>query len=192
MSRMMYCNAPRERGLVLVSALLLLLVATILALSMFRSVGTQERIAGNLREKERALHSAETAQQFAEWWLQSATATKSVNCKDPMTSTAGQPGQTCTNVLPTPTSLPWAFGVTYVPPDPMNGSMAMTGANGPTNGTYFSAPQFYISDLGTGAGGEVYQIDAVGYGGTQNAVAVVESTYVVTTSGHCPDPNLIC
>ena len=61
--------AANQRGVALVTSLLLLLIITILALSMFRSFGTQERIAGNLREKERALHAADSAQQYAEWWL---------------------------------------------------------------------------------------------------------------------------
>jgi len=58
-----------ERGIALVTSLLLLLIITILALSMFRSFGSLEKIAGNLREKDRALHAAESAQQYAEWWL---------------------------------------------------------------------------------------------------------------------------
>ena len=61
--------AANQRGVALVTSLLLLVIITILALSMFRSFGTQERIAGNLREKERALHAADSAQQYAEWWL---------------------------------------------------------------------------------------------------------------------------
>ena len=32
------------------------------------------------------------------------------------------------------------------------------------------------------APGEVYQIDALGYGGTANTVAIVESTYLIGTS----------
>jgi len=39
---------------------------------------------------------------------------------------------------------------------------------------------------GPGAGGDLYQIDALGYGGTPNAVAVVESTFVIKTSGVAP------
>ena len=41
----------RERGMALISAILLLLVLTILSVGMFRSFGLQERIAGNTREK---------------------------------------------------------------------------------------------------------------------------------------------
>ncbi|MGB6309570.1 MAG: PilX N-terminal domain-containing pilus assembly protein, partial [Steroidobacteraceae bacterium] len=51
------------------SSLLLLLVVTIIALSMFRSFGIQEKIAGNMREKQRALQAATSAQQYAETWL---------------------------------------------------------------------------------------------------------------------------
>jgi Tfp pilus assembly protein PilX len=34
--------------------------------------------------------------------------------------------------------------------------------------------------------GEVYQIDAVGYGGASNTAAVVESTYAVYKPFKCP------
>ena len=57
--------------MVLISSLLLLLVVTILAVAIFRSYGVEEKIAGNQREKQRALHAAESAQQYAEWWLSS-------------------------------------------------------------------------------------------------------------------------
>ena len=69
----------------LVTSILLLLIITILALSMFRSFGTQERIAGNLREKERALHAADSAQQYAEWWLLQSnnTAAGAIACTGP-------------------------------------------------------------------------------------------------------------
>ncbi len=57
------------------------------------------------------------------------------------------------------------------------------------NPSYFGPPSFYISDLGvshdTSEPGELYQIDAYGYGGSQNTVAVVESTYVVSTTSNC-------
>ena len=60
-----------------------------------------------------------------------------------------------------------------------------------TNPTYFATPIFYISDMGTvGAtpsiAGQVYQIDAVGYGGASNTAAVVESTYAVYNPFSCP------
>jgi Tfp pilus assembly protein PilX len=51
--------------------------------------------------------------------------------------------------------------------------------------SYYQKPRFYISDLQTAADGKgrLFQIDAVGFGATANAVAVVESTFEVTTQG---------
>jgi type IV pilus assembly protein PilX len=184
--------ATRERGMALVTSLLLLLIITILALSMFRGFGSQEKIAGNLREKARALHAAESAQQYAEWWLlQGANAaTGSVTCTAPaLNANLGQ-GQICnqtlTNALGLPNQpvikapLPWNIAVTYTPPN-----MSVTpGVNGGPNGTdppYFATPGFYVADLGVAAdgAGEAYQIDAYGYGGASTTVAIVESSYEI-------------
>src|SRR5437016_13363915 len=62
-------RASAQRGVALISSLLLLIIITILALSMFRSFATQENIASNLREKDRAWHAAASAQQYGEWRL---------------------------------------------------------------------------------------------------------------------------
>jgi type IV pilus assembly protein PilX len=174
----------------LISSLLLLLIITILALSMFRSFGTQERIAGNLREKDRALHAAVSAQQYGEWWLTQGnnTAVGAVPCAAPVLSANLGQGEICIQTLPNATGLPagslivqvplpWALGVTYVPP-----TMGVPGVAG-TNGDppYFAAPAFYIADLGVAGdgAGEAYQVDAYGYGSAAGTVAVVESTYEV-------------
>ena len=57
------------------------------------------------------------------------------------------------------------------------------------NPIYYDKPTFYISDMGASFDpnipGEIYQVDAVGYGGNANTVAVVESTYAVYTSSAC-------
>ena len=179
----------RQRGLVLVSSLLLLLVVTIMAIAIFRSYGVEEKIAGNQREKARALHAAESAQQYAEWWLSSGTGvTTPISCTALVTSTTGQ---VCSNILPTvavngnAANIPWQVagapvGVTYKPP-----TMTLNTAGGVN--TYYATPYFYVSYLGTTADSTtsnfklLYQVDAVGFGGSANAVAVVESTYYVTT-----------
>jgi type IV pilus assembly protein PilX len=174
----------RQRGMVLITSLLLLLVATILALSMFRSFGTQERIAGNLREKERALHAAESAQQFAEYWLVGPNATSPVVCNSAVPASVGQ---VCVGPALDYTSIPipWTIGVNYTPP---NMNVTLTAGSGTnSNGTYFNNPMFSITDLGSSALGEVYQIDGLGYGATADAVAVVESTYVIIPAATSPD-----
>ena len=177
-------NRLVQRGIVLVSSLLLLIVVTIMALSMFRSFGTQEKIAGNLREKQRALQAAESAQQYAEWWLNNNASSAAVVCTELLNANTGQ-GQICSNKLSTVVAdinaVPWRngtaeVGVIYTPPN-----MKVT-ASGALN-TYYAAPRFYISDLGASLDpsipGEIYQIDAVGFGGTASATAIVESTFVV-------------
>jgi len=179
-----------QRGVVLVSSLLLLLVVTIMALSMFRSSGMQEKVAGNMREKQRALQAAVSAQTYAEQWLINNSATAPVVCNSLLSANAGL-GQICSNRLwlstPSVTTVPWAVagtasvGVTYTPP-----TMPVTAASAASSGNYASAPTFYISDAGASADanvpGEIFQIDAVGYGGNNTTAAVVESTYAVYSS----------
>jgi type IV pilus assembly protein PilX len=181
----------------LISALLLLVAVTVLAVSMFRSYGMQEKIAGNVREKQRALSAAVSAQQYGEWYLQSGIQAASAQCVGVVPSTTGQ---VCTNPLNTAgpngtgdyTIVPWNIGVTFMPftADGGNGVLNTVSTDPTTSGagankqqSYYRSPAFYITDLGAGGGGELYQVDAVGYGGTPTAVAVVESTYLISTNG---------
>jgi type IV pilus assembly protein PilX len=179
-----------QRGMALITAMLLLIVVTIMALSMFRSYGVEERLAGNTRDKQRAINAAVSAQQFAESWLASGTAPPAGSCGAFVPSAAG--GQVCSAPLPSFTTLPWTAGVTYTQftSNPINGVSNVVQAVGTpdtatASASYFQAPTFYITDLGPNAGtpaGEVYQVDALGYGGTSNTVAVVESTFVIGTN----------
>jgi type IV pilus assembly protein PilX len=171
----------RQHGLVLVTTLLLLVVVTILAVGMFRSFGLDEKIAGNMREKQLALQAAESAEYYAEYWLASGNGTSAVTCTSLV---AASVGQVCSNILTTVVAnvavVPWQsggvnVGVYYVPP-------GMNVTTTETAGSYWSKPVFYISYLGASGGANIYQIDAVGYGGSPNTTAVVESTYMVSTS----------
>jgi type IV pilus assembly protein PilX len=180
----------RERGIALVSSLLLMLIITIIAMSMFRSFGSQEKIAGNLREKDRALHAAESAQQYAEWWLTqpagSIAASAPVTCAvgPALDANAGQ-GQICTNAsslvnlgINTTQQLPWS--VSYVQYSPVGMATPLQAGNN-NDPAYAWTPGFYIVDLGLAAdaAGEAYRIDAFSSGATTGTVAVVESTYEV-------------
>jgi type IV pilus assembly protein PilX len=173
-----------QRGVALVTSLLLLVIITILALSMFRSFGTQEKIAGNLREKERALHAANSALQYAEWWLlqNNNTAAGAIAC--PAGSIAATPtvGQICNQTPqlagwdPTQPAL-WPGQVTYTPQNMLLVGQPLVAGNPP----YFATPAFWIADRGVAAdaAGEAYQIDAYGYGSAASTVATVESVYEI-------------
>jgi type IV pilus assembly protein PilX len=186
---------PRAaRGFVLISSLLLLVVVTIIALSMFRSFGIQEKVAGNMREKQRALSAAVLAQEFAENWLIGNATSAPAACNALLNGNIGQ-GQICSNklssVVADVTSVPWQIGttpvgVTFLPANMQVSATPSFSAASVANPTYFGTPTFYISDLGPSADpmipGEIYQVEAVGYGGGEGTAAVVESTYAVYTS----------
>lgn len=186
-------NNRRQHGIALISSMLLLLVATIMALSMFRSYGIQERIAGNTREKQRALNAAISAQQFAEYSLSINAPSVAAACGAGFVSSTI--GEICNNPLPDFTAVPWPRGVIYTPfgGNSIPGHTNKISDRGSTAigeiGTYYKSPTFYITDLGaytlpaTGTAGRMYQINALGYGGTADAVAVVESTYFVAAGG---------
>jgi len=175
----------------LVSSMLLLIIITILALSMFRSLTTQEKIAGNVREKERALHAAVSAQQYAEWWLLQGnnTAIGAVACANGFLPASPTSGQICNQSIETalggyanvttPTAFPWRIRVEYTPPNMLLQSLNQNSTTG--NPNYFATPAFYIADLGVAAdsAGEVYQVAAYAYGSAANTIAVVESVYEV-------------
>jgi type IV pilus assembly protein PilX len=185
----------RQSGVVLIASLLLLLVITILALAMFRSMGLGEKIAGNVREKQRALHAAVVAEQYAEWLISSGnlplTVVSACNATGAANNSTYNQVNVCQNgINPTtvgtlttynPQTLPWtdgggnALGVTYTLP---NTSQMNLSTSGGTN-TYYQAPAFYIQYMGSAVdgGGLVYKVDAIGWGGSPLAVAVVESTY---------------
>jgi type IV pilus assembly protein PilX len=183
----------RQRGMALITAMLLLLVVTIMALSMFRSYGVQERLAGNTRDKQRAINAAIAAQQYAESWLASGAAPVTGTCPAGLLPSLNG-GEVCAVTLPVTdfSKVPWTSGNVYTQftSNQINGVSNVTGAIGTADQTgqsasYVQAPAFYITDLGANAGtppGEVYQVDALGYGGTANTIAVVESTFVIGTN----------
>ena len=181
-------------GIVMVSSLLLLLVGTIMALSIFRSFGLQERIAGNTREKQRALQAAISTQQYAEQWIinysnaptavnAGLASSAAIKCTNSIVSASTSGGQICYNTFASLTNnsvtgVPWTAGVSYVPPTMNVGSASNTSSND----VYSQSPAFYITDLGPApaGNGEVYQVDAYSFGTSANTVAVVESTFAVT------------
>jgi type IV pilus assembly protein PilX len=186
-----------QRGMVLVTSLLLLIVVTLLAVSMFRSFGLDEKIAGNGREKQRALNAAETAEQYAEFWLANGNASTGITCASPLVLSSV--GQVCSNPLPNivpngdVTKVPWTVGgapvgvrYVYAPSALTTMNISQSGGLGANNlGTYYTAPAFYISYLGTSPNGALYLIDAVGYGGSPDTAAVVEATFAISSSTSC-------
>ena len=199
MQQPQYHFLRRQSGFVLVSSLLLLLVVTIMALSIFRSFGVQERIAGNVREKNRALQSAISTQEYGEWWLANQSSapyavasgiasSADVTCGTTLMDANLGTTQICLNTLPSltgaaVTAWPGAgtnIGVAYTPPEMNISGLAVTDAA--VTDKYYARPRFYITDLGSVATGrgEVYQVDAYSYGLSSTTMALVESTVSIS------------
>ena len=179
-------SGAAQRGMVLISSLLLLLIVTIFAVSMFRSFGIEERIAGNTRDKERARASALTALQYAEWWITQGNWANAGSCPATLLVAPAQ-GQVCLQGSGLNTKIPngdvsvvpWRSGAQEVGTEYTPTGMNMTNAAAPDY--YLQPPRFYISFISTINQplncGNLYQIDAWGYGSSVNTVAVVESVF---------------
>ncbi len=188
---------PRAaRGFVLIASLLLLLVMTLLALAMFHSFGAQELVAGDVREKQRALQSALAAEQYAEMWL---TAPGNVLSNTVDCSTVALQAYSSTSVpyiclkpissLVAVTQVPWKIGghevgFTFFPGSPTGTGDMFVSTTGELNASneasYYQVPRFYIGLLAATASHAVYRIDAWNWAGTPNTAAVVEANYTVT------------
>lgn len=85
------CGSVRERGAVLVLALIFLVLVTIMALTASSSSMLQLRMAGNLRNAQQAQMSADTALRGAEWrlWTSARYVGGFLNCTDGSISTDG-------------------------------------------------------------------------------------------------------
>lgn len=176
----------------LIASLLILVVLTFLAIGMYHSFTVQETVTANTKEKGRAFQVAQSTLEYAEHLLQTgALLTPSNPTGAPVVCASATPLTTatiCNSTSPVNIQAPSASsamtlanGATYSTMEP---SLTISAAGG--NGTYYADPQFYIQYLGVSSGGQyIYQVTALGYGGTPNAVAVVQSTYQVGNGTHC-------
>ena len=181
-----------ERGMVLITTLLLLIVITILALTMFRGAGLENVIAGNTLDKQRALQAADSAQEYAEQWLLTSAVAQP---QQPLQTTDCQSNPALTTVTTAPVicnatlsmqvnggqvgDVPWYIGGTQVG-FPYNPGAALTTSTSGGQNTVYGLPTAYIAELGpdlTQAATTDYVVDAWSYGGSPNTIAVVESTY---------------
>jgi type IV pilus assembly protein PilX len=176
-------TGPRgQHGFVLVVGMIFLAVMLLLSVSLFRSGGMQERMAGNTREKQRAMEAAQSALRYGEWWLGQANRGTGSSCNAVTNANVQSQMQVCSNAIATPASLPWAARADYLPPAMTVSTSGGVNANGDIN--YQSKPGLYISYLGLTPAGtaELYQVTAFGYGGGASTAAVVRSVYQMATS----------
>lgn len=159
---------------------------TLLAIPLFRSYGLEQKIAGNTREKQRAFEAAESALQYGEWWLTYGDPGTGSACDKPATISAREDMRTCSNPLVTSGDpRDWAGTSSYTPPQ----MTVVPGGGGGLNtaGTdikYARVPGLYVAYLGLSASGAetLYSVTGVGYGGSADSAAVVQSVYQTSYS----------
>jgi len=175
-----------QSGLALVSALLMLVIITLLGVSLFLGVGLQQKAAGNSMEKTRALEVVQSVTTATERWLDvNSKKLSPVAC-----SSTVNDFRLCISPPSTPANpASWAnSGATRVSLGQVNVS-----AGGGLN-TYAATPVVWVTYLGraTMGSGNLYEIDAQAYGGNTSTVAVVQAVYYVglNTNNSTPAQNL--
>lgn len=182
-----------QDGAILITALLILLLLTLFGISTMDTNILEEKMAGNMRDRNSAFQSAESALRVAEnWlaWLSTQTTTPDISNANIWAVKA------LDAALDTSNDIPWWKEV-----NPDNGlpifkdqdwwdanAVTVSGDDELPDGTLASQPAYVIEKLppsptGLGAGesleaADVYlQITARGVGGSPNTVVVLQSVY---------------
>ncbi|HYW77856.1 MAG TPA: PilX N-terminal domain-containing pilus assembly protein [Gammaproteobacteria bacterium] len=176
----------RQGGLALVSALLMLIIITLLGVSLFLGVTLQQKAAGNSLQKTRALEVAQSAVTAAENWLNVASSRQvPLNCTSSVVDF-----RVCA-LPPAKPSEPNTWlnaGATKV-----SFTKLVNVSAGQVN-SYASNPAVWITYLGraTMGPGNLFEIDAQASGGNVQTLAVIQTVYYVggTMRNSTPAQNL--
>lgn len=159
----------RQRGVVLVTGLIFLVMMTLLGVTAMQATMLEEKMAGNLRDENLAFQAAEAALREGEMFLEQIT----------LPTFDGSNGLYHYASFPAPDPITWSgwptSGITI--------TATLTGVA--------SQPRYIIEQLVTvpsGTGGSVqqsatimtsnmYRIIARGVGGTETAVVILQSVY---------------
>ena len=177
-----HASRGRDRGYALLMALLMLVVGSLLAVSLYRSFGIEGRIAGNTLDKQRSLQVADSVLRYGEWWLSQGVAGTGSPCSGAFNANSLVEMKACSSPMTEAmaASLPWANAGTYYPSGLTVAAGGGHAASGDVN--YAQAPQLYIGYVGPAADGvsRLYQVNALAYGGNASTVTVVRSVFMTS------------
>ena len=178
----------KQKGFILIVALVFLVIMTLLALTMFSGFTTDETISGNQREKSRATDAAQTALNNTESWLYSASSvaailtanTSGVPCSGTYASLNAM--QVCNSPMSAASAILPATWTTFA-----SASAVPAGLVNPNGGlgTYAAQPQVYVAYLqnnNTNPPSALIQVTAAAQGGNSTAISVVQAVYQVTAA----------
>lgn len=176
-------EAPiRQQGFVLVMALVFLTLLTIIGVTALSTTSLEEKMAGNMKDRNLAFQSAETALLAAERWYEAQT-TKPVfpDIANGLYVTDS------TSAVSNWDAINWTTNVVTFPCTPTTTTSCGSGVS-----KINTQPKFIIEDMGElpeekgsivsptdykGKGSSIARITARGTGGTDAAVSMVQSTY---------------
>lgn len=165
----------RQRGMILIVSMILLLVMTILALTVGQTSRMQERMAGNFRDSDLSFQSAEAGLRSAEQFLWSQTA-QPITCGAPPCDVYQQDTFDDTDLRSQDEDWWNDYGREYG----VDGTQEVPDVR--------QDPRYVIEELGftpfsltvgkgIPAGRTFYRNSSRAYGGAESAQAVVESTF---------------
>jgi type IV pilus assembly protein PilX len=143
----------RQRGAILIIALIMLVLLTVLSVAGLRATTMDERVAGNARDKEKAMQSAETAVR---------------RCLAELT--ADNPTYPTTKIIAqaTAASRPnWEYESVW--------TASASSVSMPASAAVISAPQCLVEKLPGGS----FRVTARAKGGSDGANVMLQATYSI-------------
>jgi Tfp pilus assembly protein PilX len=165
----------KHSGIALITSMIFLVaVMTIAALAM-KDISLSEKSAGNLLEKQRSLHSAESALRYSEWWLSLNNHGIFKTCDDIVNGNDVSSMRVCKNSLQHIDNIPWETYATYKPQEMSITSTGGLRENGDIN--YSAPPNLHIKIEAENRRGKFFHITTAGFGGNDTTRSIIESTF---------------
>lgn len=166
----------KEKGMVMMTCLFFLLITMTLGAFAMRDISLSEKSAGNLMDKQRSLHAAESAARYAQWWLSLNNHGEITTCTGTSNGNNVSEMRICDAALSNPNKLPWPTYTTYKPEN-----MKINSAGGLTNSgdiNYQKEPIIHIHFIGENRRGKYFQISTAGFGGQENTRTIIQTIYL--------------
>lgn len=167
-------SLQRQNGVVLIVALLILMAMTIVSVSSMSSSTLEERMAANLKDREKAFQAAEAALRYGESLVEAGISTGAFNT----TCTGGY----CMHDLQAATTYPiywhdsglnvWGDGSKHHTYD------TGTAADAKIIIEYMGTQIQDFSNPDPATDPPIYRVTALGYGMTTNSRVMLQSTYL--------------
>ena len=173
----LYRSYRRQNGAVLIISLFILLIMTLVGITSMSTTSLEEKMAGNMRDKNIALQSSEAALEDGEGWLASLG-----NEPSDATSCGSPPCNVwALNILPSLADQSQAWWQANAREYGTAGTKDISDVN--TDPYFVVEAQAYVRDnLDSGqnppTGRTFYRVTARGTGGSDDAQVVLQSTFV--------------